>query len=318
MSIVPDNPRILNILFAASETHWREYETHLRHALRAQGLRFKLLTDCPPGQVDYIVYAPNSSIQNFTPYSNCRAVMNLWAGVENVVNNPTLTMPLTRMVDHGMTRGMVEWVTGHVLRHHLGTDVHVLGQDGAWRSGIPPLATDRPVTILGMGVLGRACGVTLSGLGFPVTGWSRSQKNIPGIRCFYGSSTLNEVLEHTQILVLLVPSTAATKHLICKERLACLPRGAVLINPGRGLLIDDSALIEALDSDQLAHATLDVFTIEPLPPEHEFWHHPKITVTPHIASATRPTSASKVIANNISRSEAGEPLLHLVNRQAGY
>jgi glyoxylate/hydroxypyruvate reductase A len=100
--------------------------------------------------------------------------------------------------------------------------------------------------------------------------------------------------------------------------LACLPKGAILINPGRGLLIDDTALLQALESNHLAHATLDVFDIEPLPPTHAFWHHPKVTVTPHIASSTRPDSASRVIADNILRSTQGQPLLHLVNRQSGY
>ena len=106
--------------------------------------------------------------------------------------------------------------------------------------------------------------------------------------------------------------------MINTQRLAALPKGAVLINAGRGPLIDDAALLACLDADHLGHATLDVFDIEPLPVEHVFWQHPKITVTPHIASATRPTSSSKVIAENIRRGEAGEALLHLVDRHTGY
>jgi glyoxylate/hydroxypyruvate reductase A len=276
------------------------------------------VTEGAPKSIDYIIYAPNSGLTDFTPYTNCRAVLNLWAGVENIVGNETLTMPLARMVDHGMTRGMVEWVTGHTLRHHLGMDAHVLGQDGQWRGAIAPLAYARPVTILGMGALGQACAETLTHLEFPVTGWGRTPKQMPGITVLHGQEQLQLALETAQIVILLMPLTDQTHHIMNAERLAYLPKGAILINPGRGQLIDDIALLRALESNHLAHATLDVFDIEPLPPTHAFWHHPKVTVTPHIASSTRPDSASRVIADNILRSVRGQPLLHLVNRQSGY
>ncbi len=133
-----------------------------------------------PRSVDYIVYAPSSAVQDFTPYTRLKAVLNLWAGVEDVVGNATLTVPLARMVDHGLTQGMVEWVTGHVLRHHLGIDAHLAGQDGVWRKTVPPLAQDRGVVVLGLGELGLACGAGLAGLGFDVTGWSRSPKTEDG------------------------------------------------------------------------------------------------------------------------------------------
>ena len=115
-----------------------------------------------------------------------------------------------------------------------------------------------------------------------------------------------------------MPDTPATENTLNARTLALLPRGAFVINPGRGPLIDDSALLSALDTGQVAHATLDVFRIEPLPEAHPFWTHPGVTVTPHIASETRPGTASEVVAENIRRNEAGEPLLHLVDRSAGY
>jgi glyoxylate/hydroxypyruvate reductase A len=309
---------VINILFAASADRWDEYKEPVRTALCDRGLTFSLVTEGAPKSIDYIIYAPNSGLTDFTPYTNCRAVLNLWAGVENIVGNETLTMPLARMVDHGMTRGMVEWVTGHTLRHHLGMDAHVLGQDGQWRGAIAPLAYARPVTILGMGALGQACAETLTHLEFPVTGWGRTPKQMPGITVLHGQEQLQLALETAQIVILLMPLTDQTHHIMNAERLAYLPKGAILINPGRGQLIDDIALLRALESNHLAHATLDVFDIEPLPPTHAFWHHPKVTVTPHIASSTRPDSASRVIADNILRSVRGQPLLHLVNRQSGY
>ena len=308
----------VNVLFAARPDHWRTYETPLKQALAAAGVDATLTTSAAPEDVDYIVYAPNSEVQDFTPYTRAKAVLNLWAGVENIVGNPTLKIPLARMVDHGLTQGMVEWVTGHVLRHHLGMDRHILGQDGEWRAEAPPLATHRRVTMLGLGALGTACAQMLAHLGFPVTGWSRRAKDIPGITCLSGEDGLQAALQAADILVLLLPLTDETENLLDAGTLALLPEGAMIVNPGRGPLIDDEALIAALDRGQVAHATLDVFREEPLPPEHPFWAHPGVTVTPHIASETRPETAAQVVAENIRRGEAGAPFLHLVDRAHGY
>lgn len=308
----------VNILFAARPDSWAAYETPLTSALREAGVKADLRRDFAPGEVDYIVYAPNSTVQDFTPYTRCKAVLNLWAGVENVVGNTTLTQPLARMVDHGLTQGMMEWVTGHVLRHHLGMDAHIHGLGGRWDKHVPPLAEDRPVTILGMGALGSACARALAGLGFDVTGWSRSPRDVEGVRCLHGDDGLTQALSTAQILVLLLPLTAATENLLDAANLARLPQGAVILNPGRGALIDDTALLAALDTGQIGHATLDVFRVEPLPADHPFWAHPAVTVTPHIASETRPESASRVIAENVRRGEAGEPFVHLVDRKLGY
>ncbi|CUH77938.1 2-hydroxyacid dehydrogenase [Tropicibacter naphthalenivorans] len=310
---------MINILFAALTERWEQYETPLRAALEATGLAYCLGTDLPAEEVDYIIYAPNSTVQDFSIFPNLKAVLNLWAGVEAVVNNPTLTVPLARMVDeHGLTQGMVEWVTGHVMRHHLGMDAHINNPDRIWDDTPPPLSKDRPVTILGLGVLGQACAKALTNLGFPVTGWSRSAKDILGIRALHGDDGLTQALRDAQILVLLLPNTSATTNIMNAERLALLAPGAFLVNPGRGPLIDDDALLAALDSGQIGHATLDVFRVEPLPQDHAFWTHPRVTVTPHIASCTRPDTAAHAIADNIARSEAGAPMLHLVDRDAGY
>jgi glyoxylate/hydroxypyruvate reductase A len=309
----------INILFAASKDRWQAYEAPMRKALTDVGQGdANLALDIPAAEVDYIVFAPNSDVQDFTPYRRTKAVLNLWAGVEGVVGNKTLTQPLARMVDEGLTQGMVDWVVGHTMRHHLNTDLHVMNQDGQWRRYVPPLATDRPVTILGLGALGKACGEALASLGFPVTGWSRTQKDVPALHCLSGEDGLKEALSNAEILILLLPHTPDTENLLNTARLAQLPQGAVIINPGRGALIDDHALLSALDADHISHATLDVFRVEPLPADHPYWSHAKVTVTPHIASETRPQSASRVIAENIRRGEAGEPFLHLVDRSLGY
>ncbi|MEL6683118.1 MAG: glyoxylate/hydroxypyruvate reductase A [Pseudomonadota bacterium] len=310
---------MLNILFSAQPARWDEYEKPLNAALARAGLKANLVREHAPDSVDYIVFAPNGPVTDFSPYARTKAVMSLWAGVETVVGNATLTQPLCRLVDDSLTNGMVEWVTGHTLRYHLGMDEHITKQDGVWRDFIyPPIAKNRPVTILGIGALGAACGQALHALGFPVTGWSRSPKAIPNIRCLHGEAGLNKALEGAEIVILLLPQTPDTNDILNQDTLALLSRGAFIINPGRGPLIDDNALLEALDSGQLARATLDVFRTEPLPANHRFWTHPKITVTPHIASSTRPETASEVIAKNIARGEAGQPFLHVVDRSLGY
>jgi glyoxylate/hydroxypyruvate reductase A len=309
-----ESPLLMPLILFAAPPLWPEYRTTLPQALAEAGIAGQLVTEADPAEVDYIVYAPSSSLQDFTPYRRVKAVLSLWAGVERIVGNPTLTQPLCRMVDPGLTEGMVEWVVGHTLRHHLGMDRHIVNSDRLWDPTCPPLARERPVTILGMGALGTACAEALKALNFPVTGWSRTDK--PG--ALHGEAGLSQALSTAQIVITLLPKTPETENLLNAERLAVLPNGAVILNPGRGALIDDEALLAALDAGHIGHATLDVFRVEPLPPSHRFWSHPRVTVTPHIAADTRAGSAARVIAENIRRGEAGEPFLHLVDRRRGY
>ena len=308
----------IKILFSANEENWKRYKAPLQDALDDKSLDYELGTTITPSEVDYIVYAPSSSLQDFSPYAKLKAVLNLWAGVEGVTNNKTLKVPLARMVDSGLTDGMVEWVTGHTLRHHLGIDKHIHGQDGIWRSYVPPLAKDRVITILGLGTLGTACGIALKRLGFNVRGWSRREKSVDGILCFYGDEQIDSSLMDADIVVLLLPDTPLTQNILNQHTLNLLKRGAFVLNPGRGPLIDDDALLVALDSGQIEHATLDVFRIEPLPQNHQYWSNNKVTVIPHKASETRPKTASQVIAMNIERAENGQELLYLVDRENGY
>ncbi|MEP1964635.1 2-hydroxyacid dehydrogenase [Tateyamaria sp.] len=308
----------VNVLFAAKPDRWAEYERPLRDAIAARGITAHIAMDIPADQVDYIVYAPNSEVQDFAPFTRAKAVLNLWAGVEAIVGNPTLHLPLTRMVDPALTQGMIEWVTGHILRLHLGMDAHISATPGTWEPKAPPLAFDTRVTVLGLGELGTACAAALAGLGFQVTGWSRSQKQIDGITCLSGVQGLDKALSRADYCVLLLPSTAATENVLDARTLALMPKGARILNPGRGPLIDDTALLAALETNQIDHATLDVFRVEPLPQEHPYWTHAKVTVTPHVASETRAAYSAKTIAENIHRGETGAPFLYLVNRNAGY
>ena len=304
------------LIFFAAPTLWPEYRDILPALLATAGIEADVVTKAPdPAAVDYIIYAPSAPLQDFTPFTNCKAVLSLWAGVERIVGNATLTQPLCRMVDTSLTESMVEWVVGHTLRHHLGMDRHIVNAGHVWDPTCPPLARERPVAMLGMGALGTAAAHALTALNFPVTGYSRTAKTIPGIPT---TTDLRAALTTAQVVVTLLPKTPQTENLLNAETLSWLPRGAFILNPGRGPLIDDAALLAALDAGQVGHATLDVFRTEPLPQDHAFWSHPRVTVTPHIAADTRASGAAKVLVENILRAQAGEPLLHLVDRTRGY
>jgi len=309
---------MIKVLFAGGNDRWGQFETPLNDSFARLGVQADIALDHAPNETDYIIYAPNKDFADFGRFPKVKLVQSLWAGVEGIVIDKTLTQPLARMVDVGLTEGMVEWVTGHVLRHHLGMDRHIINPDHDWIPDAPPLARQRSVAMLGLGELGTACAQALAALNFNVLGWSRSQKDIAGVECYSGNDGLSKVLSTAEITVLLLPLTAGTENVLNSETLALMPKGAAIINPGRGPLIDDAALIAALDQGQISHATLDVFREEPLPQSNPFWAHPGVTVTPHIASETRAITAAQVVAENIARVEAGQAPLFLVDRSAGY
>ena len=309
---------MLTLLMAAGPGNWERYSPPITAELARLGIAAQLVQQAPPADVDYIIYAPSSALQDFAPYTSAKAVLSLWAGVERIVGNASLTQPLCRMVDPALTEGMVEWVCGHSLRHHLGLDRYIINPAHIWDPTCPPLARDRKVAMLGMGALGQACARALQALHFQVEGWSREAKSLPGLTCHHGPAGLMEALRGADIIVTLLPRTPETENTLNAETLAACKAGAVILNPGRGALIDDDALLAALDAGQIGHATLDVFRVEPLPQDHPFWSHPKVTVTPHIAADTRPHTSAAVIVDNIRRGQEGLPFVNLVDRKRGY
>lgn len=309
---------MVRVYFAAGAQNWPEYDAPLQAAFAEAGIRAELVLEPgDPAEVDYIIFAPGRALADFAPYTRCKAVLSLWAGVERIVGNATLTQPLCRMVDPALTEGMVEYVVGNVLRHHLGLDRYIHG-GGEWRQIVPPLARERVVAVLGLGALGLACAQALRALNFEVLGWSRTAKAVDGVQSFHGEDGLEAALRAAEIVVTLLPRTPETEGLLDARRLGWMRPGAVIINPGRGALIDDDALLAALNAGAVGHATLDVFRAEPLPMAHPFWTHPGVTVTPHIAADTRAGSAARVVVENIRRGEAGLTFLHLVDRTRGY
>ena len=151
----------VRVLFLAPDALWADYELLLGRALASSGVSAEVLREAPHDTVDYVVFAPSGPVSDFSGFTRAKAALGLWAGVEQIVGNQTLTLPLARMVDPGLAEGMAEWVTGHVLRYHLGIDADVVNPDFAWTPRVPPLARDRTVAILGMGALGHAAANSL-------------------------------------------------------------------------------------------------------------------------------------------------------------
>ncbi len=261
---------------------------------------------------------PPGSLRQFP---NLKAIYNLGAGVDSIVSDETLPdVPLIHMVDSALTRGMSEWVVYCVLHFHR--DFHVFRdfqKRHHWRE-LPARDTAvRPIGILGLGELGQDAAVKLRAMGFgAIAGWSRSEKHVEGVESFYGPDALTPFLERTEILVCLLPLTAATQGIVNRRTLAALPEGAFFINAARGGHVVEQDLLAALDSGHIAGAALDVFRAEPLPGDSPFWDHPKVLITPHVASISMPQSSAAEIADCIRRVRQGRRLKNIVDRTRGY
>lgn len=256
----------------------------------------------------------------FAPMRNLRLVVNLGAGVDSLVRRDDLPpVPIARLNDPGMVQLMTSYVVFAVTRYARDIPAFERAQRrGAWHYIHPrPLGAIR-VGILGLGELGAPAAAALAGMGYAVTGWSRSAKSIPGVDCRHGTAALAEVLRGSEILVVLVPLTPATRGLLGAAELALLPAGARLVNACRGAVVEEAALLAALRSGALAEATLDVFETEPLPPGHPFWTMENVLITPHLASITVPEAAAADVAESIRRVLRGAAPLHPVDAARGY
>ena len=266
-----------------------------------------------------LVWQPEPGLLASLP--NLKLIVGLGAGVDHVLGDPSLPkrVPIVRLVDPYMTDAMGEYVTLSVLRLHR-QDLDYLAQQraGIWEEREQKNAAERPVGILGFGTLGQDAGRKLKALGFDVAGWSRGKKEIAGFACYSGPAGLHALLARSEILVCLLPLTAETTGILNAAAFARLPRGAGLVNAGRGGHLVEADLIPALDAGQLSGAVLDVVGAEPLPADHPFWHHPRIILTPHIAAETHPPSAAPIIREVIRRCAAGLPLANRVDPARGY
>ena len=272
-----------------------------------------------PADIDTaLVWKPPHGLLASLP--NLKLIVSLGAGVESMLLDPTLPdVPLVRMVSDGLTLDMAGFVALQVLRWHRQLDEYkALQANRTWTQLGHKPASEVTVGFLGLGELGTASARTLLTMDYRVLGWSRTPKSVEGVESFSGAAGLAAMLGRCDLLVCLLPLTDGTRGILNRELFAALPRGAVVINAARGGHLVEADLLEALDGGHLRGASLDVFAEEPLPPDHPFWSHPRIHVTPHVAAITHPSRSAHIVVEAITALRDGRPLPNLVDRRQGY
>ncbi len=270
-------------------------------------------------QVDYaVVWAPPQQFMDEQP--GLKALFNIGAGVDALFK---LRLPpaaqVVRLDDAGMAVQMAEYVCHAVIRHFREFDGYEVDtSSGEWSFRKPRTRTEYPVGVLGLGVLGERVAKAVAQFDFPVNGWSRSPKTLEGVQCFHGEAQLKDFLSASRIVVCLLPLTPETDSILNARTLACIRPGGYVINVARGAHVVDADLLAAIDSGHLAGATLDVFRVEPLPRDHAFWSHPKITITPHTSARTLRSESIAQIARKIAALQSGQSVAGLVDAGRGY
>jgi glyoxylate/hydroxypyruvate reductase A len=276
-----------------------------------------------PGNLEEIEYAvvwrpPAGGLKWFP---NLKCIVSVGAGIDHILVDPERPrhVPIIRTTSDDLTQRMREYVCLHVLRHHRRLpEIDEIQGSKEWRQTVNPPAYQRGVGVMGLGNLGSDAAATLAVIGFDVAGWSRRPKDIPGVKNFAGENGLEQFLKRSEILVCLLPLTDTTHGILNDRLFSTLPRGACLINAARGGHLVEDDLLAALGDGRIEYATLDVFHEEPLPTEHPFWDHPRVLVTPHVASLIDPVAGGASIAANLRRFINGEPVPNLVDLDQGY
>jgi len=253
-------------------------------------------------------------------YPNLKAILSLGAGINQLdLTKLPPGVPLARLVDPILTSAMRDYCLWATLRYQRLLDMHQQNQpQKKWVYKQPPDPDQWGVGVMGLGELGSVTARCIADFGFKTRGWSRTPKKLDGVECFAGTDQLADFASKCDILVCLLPLTPETRGILSAKLFALLPKGARIINAGRGAHLVEADLLAALESGQIGAATLDVFAKEPLPQDHPFWTHPKVMVTPHVASYCKPTTASTQVVENLRRAKAGKPLLNQVDMARGY
>jgi len=306
----------MDITFCCADTQAQPWLHDLRAALPEARITLWQPGDAP---ADYaVVWQPPQAF--FTEQPALRAAFNLGAGVDALLR--LQIAPATRLVrldDAGMAVQMAEYVCHALVRHYRQFAGYEDSQrQRQWQERDIAPRSEMPVGIMGLGVLGQRVAQAVAQFEFPVNGWSRSAKSVPGVRCFSGAQGFHAFLAASRVLVSLLPTTAETRNLINRDTLSRLQPGAYVINIARGAQLVEVDLLALLDSGHVAGAALDVFQSEPLAPEHPFWLHPRITITPHIAGLTVRSEAVAQIAGKLRALERGESVAGMVDRVRGY
>lgn len=297
----------------------RAPEWHAATAAALPDATIAVWPDAPPDPDYALVWKPPAEL--FARAKPLRAIFNLGAGVDSLMSVPTLPddVPVIRLEDAGMAEQMVEYVTLAVLRAYREMDAYAAQQrEGRWQSRIRIAKSEFGVGFLGFGVLAKSVASGLAPFGFPLHAWSRTRKAEAGVASYAGLAELDEFLAKARVLVCLLPATPDTAGLLDRAALEALPAGAHVVNVARGGILVDDDLIALLDCGHLAGATLDVFREEPLPAGHPFWHHPRVTLTPHASAVTQVYESIAQVAAKIRRLERGEPVTGVIDRACGY
>ncbi|WP_420067547.1 glyoxylate/hydroxypyruvate reductase GhrA [Serratia ureilytica] len=313
----------MNIIYYHPLFNAQEWLTGIKQRLPQAEIREWQRGDERPADYALVWRPPHEMLAN---RRDLKAVFALGAGVDAILDQErkhpgTLPagVPLLRLEDTGMAQQMQEYALSYVLRYFRRFDEYqALQQRQEWQPLDPHSLDDFPIGILGAGVLGQSVARKLTEFGFSVRCWSRSAKQIDGVQSFAGEDQRAAFLDGVKLLINLLPNTPETVGILNRELFAQLSAGAYLINIARGAHLVEADLLAALEQGQLAAATLDVFAREPLPQDHPFWRHPRVTITPHIAAITLPQQAMDQIAANIRALEAGHPPAGVVDRQRGY
>ena len=308
----------MTILYKADVERGREWQRIL--AERAPNLPFRIWPDIgDPADIRYLAawQPPANMLESFP---QVRVIFSVGAGVDQFdLSSIPAHIPIVRLVEPGIVDGMVEYVVFATLAIHRHVIKYIDDQRrGQWEPIRVLPSNRRRLGVMGLGRLGRRVLEKLRSFGFPLAGWSRSARTVEGVACFAGVEQLLEFVSRCDILICLLPLTPETQGILCRRIFDAMPIGAGLINVGRGGHLVEKDLLEALEGGRLSSAILDVAATEPLPPEHQFWKHPNILFTPHIASMTQPETAALVLLENIRRFEAGEPMTDVVDRTKGY
>ncbi len=306
----------MRITFCCTDTAPEPWLAGLRAALPEANIS---LWEPGAPQAEYaVVWAPPQ--QFFDEQTQLRALFNIGAGVDALLK---MRLPagaqVIRLDDAGMSVQMAEYVCHAVIRHFrefAGYEADMA--NGKWSFRKPHSRLDYPVGVLGLGVLGERVARAVAQFDFPVNGWSRTPKDVPGVQCFAGPAQLDAFLQASRMLVCLLPLTTETRDILNRDSLSRLQPGGYVINVARGAHLVDEDLLALLDSGHLAGATLDVFRVEPLPRSHPFWNHPKISLTPHTSARTLRTESIAQIAFKIGALQRGESVLGCVDAARGY
>ena len=254
--------------------------------------------------------------------SNLKLVISLGQGVDHVISPRILPahVQLVRLLDPDMSHALSQWVLLGVLDHLRDGPAYRKQAKARLFSSLPQRQTSQlPVAVYGMGAIGSMIASRLDDIGFDVHGWSRSERQKDAsVTLHHGLQGFEAMLNRCQIHICILPLTDETYHIFNAEAFSKMPKGAYFINGGRGAQVNEADLLNAISSDQLAGATLDVFEEEPLPETHPFWDESRITIWPHVAAQTNPETAALQVANAIRAVQAGKLPANLVDRQRGY